>query len=462
MTQVDPVGILLTMGPVRALATAFSSAGNNLYLVGGPVRDAVLGREIHDLDFTTNARPEQIKVLINQAGADNVFAIGEKFGTISGIFGPDTVEITTFRSEHYDPQSRKPQVKFGDNLYEDLARRDFTMNAMAVDAMTGEMLDPFGGMSDILGRIVRAVGRPLDRFQEDPLRVLRGVRLASQLSFVIERETRLDATNQAEHLQWISKERISQEITKILMTPLPSYGLRMLCAYGMMDFIIPELLEMQGMEQGAAHHKDVFEHTLAVVDQIEPTVPRRWAALLHDIAKPRTRAFEGGKVTFYQHEVVGERMTHQILRRLRMDHNFIWHIGRLVGMHMWANSYDDDWSPGAVRRFVREAREYLDDLVALSAADSTSLRPARAQAAAERVAALRSRVEGLQAEEDVIALDSPLDGDELMEIYGRGPGRWIKDVKERLLTAVLDGEIGPDDKDGARYLADEVMRGVTA
>jgi poly(A) polymerase len=439
------VDSLIATPPIPILATTFARAGQSLYVVGGPVRDARLGRgDSHDLDFTTDARPAEIKSLLRTADADHIFTMGEQFGTIGGVFGETVVEITTYRSEVYEPGSRKPAVQFGDSLVGDLSRRDFTINALAVDATTGELFDPFGGSEDLKRREIRAVGVAEDRFAEDPLRLLRAVRFAAQLGFEIETETRRAVEACADAMASISRERVTQEMARLLTSGRAGAGICALCDLGLMQHIIPEVLELCGMRQEAAyHHKDVFEHTIQVVDQIRPETVLRWAALLHDIAKPRTRKVENGEVHFFGHENLGEKMSRQILKQLKLDRETIDRVGRLVAMHQRANAYDDDWTDGAVRRFIREADDVLDDLLELSAA--------------ARVEALRDRIVRLRAEEEVEKLSSPLDGVELMAIFGRPPGPWIKPIKDRLLAAVLDGEIARDDKIGAEALAREVV-----
>jgi len=452
------IDVLTATAPIPALADAFSGAGRSLYLVGGPVRDLLLGRTATDLDFTTDAHPTQVKQLLRRAGADHIFAIGEKFGTIGGVFGEQVVEITTYRSEEYEPGSRKPRVQFGDSLEGDLSRRDFTINAIALDVATGRLVDPFEGQADLKARQIRAVGVAEDRFADDPLRLMRGVRLAAQLAFEIEPATRRAIAACADSLASISRERVAQEMAKLLTSKLAGLGIRLLTDLGLMHQIVPEVLAMRGMLQDATyHHKDVFDHTVQVVDQSPSRLVVRWAALLHDIAKPRTRTIDDGVVHFYGHEHLGEQMARKILLGLRLDRETIEQVAKLVAMHQRANAYEDDWTDGAVRRFIREAGDVLEDLLDLSAADVTSRRQERRQAAGARVSALRARIEKLRAEEEVEKLASPLDGNELMTLFGRPPGPWIKPVKEGLLAAVLDGQLGPDDKEGAARLAHELL-----
>jgi poly(A) polymerase len=456
--EMDRLHDLITTPPVPALAAAFAGAGHEIRLVGGPVRDALLARATIDLDFTTNARPPEIKKLLSAAGADHVFAIGEKFGTIGGVFGEQVVEITTYRAEEYEPGSRKPKVEFGDSLEGDLSRRDLTINAIALDVVSGELFDPFGGRADLEARQIRAVGVPASRFTEDPLRLLRAVRFAAQLAFEIEPATRRAIAENADALGSISRERIAQEMAKLLTSRLAGLGMRLLTDLGLMRQIIPEVLAMRGMTQDASYqHKDVYEHTLQVIDQSPARLPVRWAALLHDIAKPRTRTVDDGIVHFFGHDHLGALMARKILRGLHLDRDTIEHVAGLVALHMRANAYDDDWTDGAVRRFIREAGDVLDDLLDLSAADFTSRRQDRKRAASARMLSLRERIAQIQADQEVAKLSSPLDGLELMALFDRPPGPWIKPIKERLLSAVLDGELAPDDKDGATTLAQEFM-----
>jgi len=436
---------------------AFAERHKSLHLVGGPVRDMLLDRRTHDLDFTTDAPPPEIKRLLDRAGADSIFAIGEKFGTIGGVFGDTIVEITTYRSERYEPGSRKPSVEFGTSLVGDLGRRDFTVNAMAIDVATGELADPFGGRDDLARQEIRAVGDPAERFAEDPLRLLRAVRFVAQLGFAIEPATRRAIEQGAGALAGISRERVAQELSKILVSERAGRALRLLCDLGLMAHVIPDVLEMRGMRQDVYHHKDVFEHTLQVIDQAPNRPIVRWSALLHDIAKPRTRSVEHGEVHFFGHERLGEGMARRILAGLKLDTSTIDRVGLLVGLHQRANTYEDDWTDGAVRRFMREAGDALDDLLDLSAADVTSRRPDRIRAAAGRVVALRERIAAVRAREDVAKLASPIDGNELMALAERGPGPWIRPIKERLLAAVLDGELAPDDRAGATELARRLL-----
>ena len=451
---------------VCALGRAFVASGRCLYLVGGPVRDLLLGREPPDLDFTTDALPTEVKRLVRVAGG-GVYPVGEKYGTIGGIFrvGPEEtllrVEITTYRAETYQPYSRKPQVNFGQTLLGDLGRRDFTINAMALDVTRpdGELVDPHDGQGDLDRRLIRAVGNAAERFKEDPLRLLRAVRFATQLDFTLEPATAAALNRYADELAWVPKERVQPELEAILLSSRPAAGLRLLCDLGLMQHLVPELLAMRGMHEDRFRHKDVFEHTLRVVEGVPADRTLRWAALLHDVAKPRTRTVENGEVHFHGHEWVGKQMAQKILLDLKYPRRLVDHVARLVELHLRPNSYEPGWTDAAVRRLMREAGDDLERLLQLSRADVTSRRAERRQAADRRVKELRARCEALQAQADVARLTSPLDGTELMHMFGRGPGPWIKPIKDHLTDLVIEGELAPDDKQRAAEIAQALFLG---
>jgi len=438
---------------IERLARIFAEDERSLYLVGGSVRDELLGLPVHDYDFTTNAEPEGIKRLLRTADADAIYTVGERFGTVGALFDDARFEITTYRSEAYTPGSRKPAVAFGTSLEPDLARRDFTVNAMARPAAGGEIIDPFGGQGDLAARTIRAVGNPDERFAEDPLRLLRAVRFAAQFGFEIEPITRDAIMRNADTLRTISAERITQEVNRILVGPRPSRPIRELCDLGLMRHIVPELLALRLGADSHGRHKDMFEHTLMVLDRTPPVLTVRWGALLHDIAKPRVMSVEDHEVHFYGHEIVGERMARKILNRLKFDRATVDRVCKLVALSGRINSYEGDWTDGAVRRFVREAGDALKDMFMLSRSDVTSRREERVRAAERRVDDLRERCERLQAEADIAKIKAPLDGNDLMEMFGRPPGPWIRPIKERLLAMVLDGELAPDDRERAEEIA---------
>ncbi|HTI15298.1 MAG TPA: HD domain-containing protein [Dictyobacter sp.] len=448
---------------IITLAEAFKAQHKQLYLVGGTVRDVLLHRgESHDADLATDARPEEIKRLVAPTHPTAVVLVGERFGTVRLHYDESIVEITTFRSEQYNPESRKPEVCFGDRLEDDLSRRDFTINALAHDPLNGHIIDLFHGREDLEQHILRAVGdEPDKRFNEDPLRLLRAVRFAAQLDFTIEPVTRQAIARQSSTLQKISRERIRDEMNKLLVSDHAAKGLDLLIELGLMEWIMPEVLELRGVSQRPVKNsstKDVYAHVLRVVEQSSPRLQARWAALLHDIAKPRTKVIEDNKVHFFGHEDVGAHMARDILKRLHFDREFIQNVSLIVKLHMRANAYTADWTDGAVRRLMLDSGPALADLLDLSRADITSYRIDKINKASARVSELTERCQQLKEEAERVPLKSPLDGRELMELFGLGPGPWLRPIKEYLLSLVIDGALAPDDKDEATRLAHAYMR----
>src|SRR5438034_7772870 len=446
------------------LAEAFHAQHKQLYIVGGTVRDVLLHREeSNDEDLATDATPDEIKRIVAPTHPQAIVLVGERFGTVRLHYSHNIIEITTFRSERYNPDSRKPEVCFGTVLEDDLLRRDFTINAMACHPLTGHIIDPFGGRQDLEAHLLRAVGNEPDkRFDEDPLRLLRGVRFAAQLDFTIEPETRRSILRQAVKLQKISRERIRDEMNKLLISPHPAKGLDLLVELGLMEWIIPEVVELRGVSQQLTRSissKDVYAHVLRVVERSSPRLATRWSALLHDIAKPRTKSVEDNKVHFFGHEDVGAYMARDILRRLHFDRDFIENVSRIVRLHMRANAYTSDWTDGAVRRLMLDSGEVLPDLLDLSRADITSYRADKISRAAARVAELEGRCQWLKEEAERVPLKSPLDGNELMALFGRSPGPWLRPLKDHLLGLVIDGVLSPDDKEGAARIARDFLEG---
>ncbi len=449
--------LALSPAALLRLDRTFRQAGHVLYLVGGSVRDELLGRPVLDYDFTTDAHPEEICSLLASVEPENLFAIGEKFGTISATIEGFRVEVTAFRGESYEAGSRKPEVRFGVSLDDDLARRDFTINALAQEITSGAVVDLFGGRADLDARLVRAVGDPRARFAEDPLRLLRAVRFATVLDFSIEEETAAALRTEAAALASISRERVAEEMNKLLLSEKPSRGLRLLVDLELMRYIIPELMPMVEMKRSPERrHKDVFGHVLQVVDRAPATLDLRWAALLHDIAKPETFSYRDGQVHFFGHEVVGARRARDILTRLHFERSMVERVTQLVAQHMRINTYSD-WTDGAVRRFMREAGPQLDDLFSLSRADITSHRFERVQAVLGTVDRLEQRCHELEEQAEIAKLHSPLDGNELMTMFARPPGPWLGKVKTYLLDLVLDGVLDQDDKERGEVLAHAFM-----
>ncbi|GCF06859.1 CCA tRNA nucleotidyltransferase [Dictyobacter arantiisoli] len=422
------------------------------------MRDALLQRgQSHDGDMATDARPEEIKRLVAPTHPTAVVLVGERFGTVRLHYDNSIIEITTFRSERYNPESRKPEVCFGDSLEDDLARRDFTINALARDPLSERIIDLYNGRQDLEDHVLRAVGaEPDKRFDEDPLRLLRAVRFAAQLNFEIEAETRAAIERQASKLQKISRERIRDEMNKLLLSPYPARGLDLLVELGLMEYIIPEVMELRGVSMrslGMRSTKDVYAHVLRVVERSSPDLSKRWGALLHDIAKPRTRSIEDNKVHFFGHEDVGAYMARDILKRLHFDREFIQNVSLMVKLHMRANAYTSDWTDGAVRRLMLDSGDVLPDLLDLSRADITSYRVDKVNRAVARVQELAERCQHLREEAERVPLKSPLDGNDLMALFERGPGPWLRPIKDYLLGLVIDGVLASDDKEEATRIA---------
>src|SRR5712691_1362263 len=443
---------------INTLAEAFYAQHKQLYIVGGTVRDVLLHREdSNDEDLATDATPDEIKRIVTPTRPNAIVLVGERFGTVRLHYSHNIVEITTFRSEQYNPDSRKPEVCFGTTLEDDLLRRDFTINAMARDPLNGHIIDLFGGRQDLEEHILRAVGNEPDkRFDEDPLRLMRAVRFAAQLDFSIESETMNSIIRQAPKLQKISRERIRDEMNKLLVSPHPAKGLDLLVELGLMEWIIPQVLELRGVSQQAVStvsSKDVYAHVLRVVERSSPRLLTRWSALLHDIAKPRTRRVEDNKIHFFGHEDVGAYMARDILKRLHFDRDFIESVSRIVRLHMRANAYTPEWTDGAVRRLMLDSGDILPDLLDLSRADITSYRADKVSRATARVAELAERCQRLKEEAERVPLKSPLDGNELMAMFGRPPGPWLRPIKDHLLGLVIDGALSPDDKEEAARIA---------
>ena len=445
-------------GLLYELGTLFHNAGHELALVGGPVRDAFLGRTspLADLDFTTSAEPTQIQRLLD-GWAENSWDTGIAFGTISASKNERQIEITTYRSENYNPDSRKPDVEFGSELAADLGRRDFTVNAMALILPTLEFVDLFEGLKDLEKKILRTPFTPVQSFSDDPLRMLRAARFASQLQFSIATDV-IDAMREmAPRLDIVSAERIREELIKIVMSNHPRVGLTVMVETGLARYVLPELPLLQLEEDEHHHHKDVYEHTLKVLEQAidletvhEPQLPGdlilRMAALLHDIGKPKTRKFESdGRVSFHHHEVVGARMTKKRMKSLRFSNEQIDEVSQLVELHLRFHGYGTgEWSDSAVRRYVRDAGPLLSRLHKLTRADSTTRNKRRAEALQKAYDGLEQRIADLQEQEELDSIRPDLNGAQIMEILGIGPGREVGEAYKFLLELRLDqGPLAP-------------------
>ncbi|REF36468.1 poly(A) polymerase [Thermasporomyces composti] len=456
---------LLRITPViDELGARFRAAGEEIALVGGSVRDALLGRLGTDLDFTTSAPPERVERLL--AGwADATWDIGRAFGTIGARKGDWSVEITTYRSDVYEPDSRKPEVTYGDSLEGDLARRDFTINALAVRLPDRVFVDPYGGLTDLVAGVIRTPGRPEDSFNDDPLRMLRAARFASKLGFAVAPEVVDAMRRMADRITIVSAERIRDELVKLILGDHPRAGLELLVDTGLADHILPELPKLRLEVDEHHRHKDVYEHTLTVLEQaiaLEHRLPgggpdfiTRFAALMHDVGKPKTRRFEpGGKVTFHHHEVVGAKMTAKRMRALRFPTDQIEAVSRLVELHLRFHGYGTgEWTDSAVRRYARDAGPLLDRLHIVTRADCTTRNRRKAAALQRAYDHLEERIERLAAEEELRNIRPDLDGNEIMEILGIQPGPLVGRAWKHLLEFRLDK--GPQDKETAR---EELLR----
>ncbi len=457
LAPVIPVG--------QELGQRFAAAGHELALVGGPVRDAFLGRTSPDLDFTTDATPDKTLEVI-RGWADAHWEIGKAFGTIGMRHGGHLIEVTTYRSDVYDRTSRKPSVTFGSTLADDLVRRDFTVNAMAVRFPSLEFVDQHGGLADLAARVLRTPSLPEESFADDPLRMLRAARFASQLGFTVAPDVRAAMTTSAASLSMVSAERIREELTKLLMSDAPRAGLTLLVDTGLAEVFLPELPALQLEVDEHHHHKDVYQHSLTVLEQaialegprtvpgvtaaatVEgPDLVLRLAALLHDVGKPATRRFEGaGGVSFHHHEVVGAKLVAKRLKALRYDKDTIAAVARLVELHLRFHGYGTgEWTDSAVRRYITDAGPLLPRLHLLTRSDSTTRNARKAQRLARTYDELEARIETLQAAEELAAVRPELDGNEIGDILGVPPGRVIGDAYKFLLGVRLDeGMVGKD------------------
>ncbi|MCS5735385.1 CCA tRNA nucleotidyltransferase [Herbiconiux daphne] len=441
---------LAASGPVATLAAAFAEAGHELSLVGGPVRDAFLGRAITDLDFTTDATPDQILAIvtpISQAQWD----VGRAFGTIAARIDGESVEITTYRSDEYDHKSRKPEVSFGDTLEGDLRRRDFTVNAMALRVPELVLVDPSHGMDDLVAGVLRTPGTPEVSFGDDPLRMLRAIRFSAQLGFTVSVDAAVAISEMRDSIGIVSVERVNDELSKLLKTDAPRRGIELLVDSGLAELIIPEIPALRLEADEHHHHKDVYQHSLTVLDQAidleksrhpgsPPDLVLRLAALLHDIGKPATKRNEpGGQVSFHHHDVVGSKLAKKRLKALRFDNDTIAAVGRLIELHLRFFGYSDGaWTDSAVRRYVRDAGDQLERLHILTRADVTTRNRRKADQLAFAYDDLEDRITTLAAQEEMAAVRPDLNGEQIMAILGIPPSRVVGEAYAYLLEVRLD------------------------
>ena len=443
---------------VAELGEAFAQAGHDLYLVGGSVRDALMGRLGHDLDFTTDARPDDTEAILRQH-THATWDIGRAFGTIGAQIDDWVVEVTTYRADAYHPDSRKPEIVYGETLKDDLIRRDFTVNAMALHAATRTFSDPYAGLTDIVSGVLRTPFPPERSFSDDPLRMMRAARFTSQLGFTVTNEVRAAMTDMASRIEIISAERVRDELSKTLLTDHPREGLDLLVTTRIADYVLPELPALR-LERDEHHrHKDVYEHSLTVLDQSidlekrrghDPDLTGRLAALLHDIGKPSTRKFEpGGKVSFHHHDIVGAKMARKRLKALIYPSQVVKEVSKLVELHLRFHGYGDQgWTDSAVRRYVRDAGDQLERLHILTRSDCTTRNRRKAERLEFAYDDLEARIANLTAKEELAAIRPDLDGQQIMATLDIKPGPEVGKAYKFLLNLRLDE--GPHTPDEAK------------
>ncbi|OIJ69331.1 CCA tRNA nucleotidyltransferase [Streptomyces mangrovisoli] len=443
----------LQVAPVADdLAHRFQQAGFSLALVGGSVRDALLGRLGNDLDFTTDARPEDVLKIV-RPWADALWEVGIAFGTVGAQKDGYQIEVTTYRSEAYDRTSRKPEVSYGDSIEEDLVRRDFTVNAMALALPQKEFVDPHDGLGDLAARVLRTPGTPEDSFSDDPLRMMRAARFAAQLDFEVAPEVVTAMKEMSDRIEIVSAERVRDELNKLILSEHPRKGLSLLVDTGLADRVLPELPALRLESDEHHRHKDVYDHSLIVLEQAialeqdGPDLTLRLAALLHDIGKPRTRRFEGdGRVSFHHHEMVGAKMTKKRMTALKYSNELVKDVSRLVELHLRFHGYGTgEWTDSAVRRYVRDGGPLLDRLHKLTRSDCTTRNKRKAAALSRAYDGLEERIAELQAQEELDAIRPDLDGNQIMQILDVRPGPVVGKAYSHMMELRLEhGPMGYD------------------
>ncbi|MGO4690461.1 CCA tRNA nucleotidyltransferase [Glaciibacter sp. 2TAF33] len=452
------LGELAASPAVSRLANAFAAAGHELALVGGPVRDAFLGRVTNDLDFTTDATPDQVLRIVKPI-AESHWDIGRAYGTIGAMVAGEQVEITTYRADSYDGATRKPDVVFGSSLEDDLLRRDFTVNALALTLPQMKLVDPSGGVDDLLAKTLRTPASPEISFGDDPLRMMRAARFTASLGFTLDHDTLTAMETMSESIRNISAERVCEELSKLLGSDTPRRGLELLVESGLAQIVLPELPALRLEVDEHHHHKDVYQHTLTVVDQAidyeksrgvlsSPDLIVRLAALLHDIGKPATRKLEpGGVVSFYHHDVVGSKLAKKRLRALRFDNDTINAVSQLIELHLRFFGYTEGaWTDSAVRRYVRDAGDQLERLHILTRADVTTRNRRKADRLGFAYDDLEQRIRTLAEQEEMAMVRPDLDGEQIMVILGLKPSREVGEAYRFLLEQRLDdGPLGEEE-----------------
>jgi len=448
---------LIERAPMASsLASAFKADGFRLALVGGPVRDAILGRLGNDLDFTTDAHPHQTKKIL-KSWADNTWDTGILFGTVAGKRGDTTVEVTTYRTEKYEEDSRNPDVEFGETIEGDLSRRDFTVNSMALELTTEtpEFIDPFGGLEDLRNKLLRTPASAQQSFSDDPLRMMRAARFASQLEFNLNDDVLEAMKSMSGRISIISAERVRDEFIKLLMSNHPRIGITLLVDTGLADLVLPEIPKLRLEVDEHHHHKDVYEHSITVLEQAMaqeerlggPNLVIRLAALLHDIGKPKTRnLLEGGGVSFHHHEVVGARLSKNRMKALRFNNETIDDVETLVALHLRFHGYGDgEWTDSAVRRYVRDAGDLLVHLHVLTRADCTTRNAKKAERLSRIYDSLEERIVKLEAEEELSKIRPDLDGAQVMALLGVKPSADVGKALDFLMELRMEhGPLGEE------------------
>ena len=445
---------------ILELGRVFEAAGEEIALVGGPVRDAFLGVAPHDFDLTTSAPPERTEELLALWG-QAVWDVGKEFGTIGGRRGATSVEVTTYRSDTYEVGSRKPEVSFGDSLEGDLTRRDFTVNAMAMRLPSMALVDPHHGLEDLAQSRLRTPVTAEQSFDDDPLRIMRAARFAAQLGIDVDLDVMEAMEAMAPRLKIVSAERIRAELERLIVSPFPRRGLELMVHTGVAAIVLPEVAELVSTVDEHKRHKDVYEHTLTVLEQAmdletgpdgvvpAPDFVLRFAALMHDVGKPATRRFEGGSVSFHHHEIVGAKLTRKRMRALKFDKATTEAVAGLVALHLRFHGYGEAaWTDSAVRRYVADAGDLLERLHRLTRADCTTRNRRKALMLSAAYDDLESRIAALREQEELDAIRPDLDGDQIMEILGLRPSRAVKMARDHLLE--LRMEHGPLGEEGAK------------
>ncbi|OKL50725.1 CCA tRNA nucleotidyltransferase [Buchananella hordeovulneris] len=450
--------------PLLELAHMFTAAGHEIALVGGPVRDAHLGVAPHDLDLTTSARPEESEEILRRWGTAT-WDMGRAFGTIGARRGQTIVEVTTYRTEEYEPASRKPVVAYGESLTGDLTRRDFTVNAMALRLPSRELVDPHHGLDDLAAGLLRTPVGAHQSFDDDPLRIMRAARFAAQLGLDVDVDVMDAMSAMADRLRIVSAERVRAELERLIISPAPRRGLELLVHTGVADVVLPELSGLQETVDEHGRHKDVYEHTLTVLDQAialetgpdgdvpGPDFVLRFAALMHDVGKPATRRFEGRQVTFHHHEIVGAKMTAARMKALRFDKKTTRDVVKLVSLHLRFHGYGEAaWTDSAVRRYVTDAGDMLTRLHRLTRADCTTRNRRKSMMLNAAYDDLEARIAALAAAEEMAAIRPDLDGSEIGTLLGIEPGILVGHARHYLMELRMEhGALG-------REAAEEALR----